>query len=325
MIINVVYCGVPMPESDETKGLFTRLKRTRESLAANLSGLFGSGSAVLDEAAFDDLTDQLILADLGVEASTQIVAVLRRQAASERVETKEQLNSVLRTQLLKILQPSVRPLDISANPAKPWVVLMVGVNGVGKTTTAAKLAYWFTQQRLKVMLGASDTYRAAAIEQLQVWGQRLAVPVVAQQRGADAAAVAHDALSSAQARSVDVLIIDSAGRQHVNSELMGQLQKMNRVIQSLDEQAPHEILLVVDASTGQNALTQVGAFAASVGVTGLCVTKLDGTARGGVLVALAQKYCLPIYFVGVGESFNDLRPFDAESFVSALIGIAGSP
>ena len=200
---------------------------------------------------------------------------------------------------------------------------MVGVNGVGKTTTAAKLAHWFTQQGLKVMVGACDTYRAAAIEQLQVWGQRLAVPVIAQQRGADAAAVAHDALNSAQARCTDVLIIDSAGRQHVNTELMEQLQKMNRVIQRLDGSAPHETLLVVDAATGQNALAQVGAFAASAGVTGLCVTKLDGTARGGVLVALAQKFQLPIYFVGVGESVKDLRPFDAEAFVTALIGEGG--
>ena len=312
-----------MPKPDETRGLFTRLRKTRESLAANLSGLFRSGSAALDDAAFDDLVDQLILADLGVEASTQIVAALRRQAVSTRVETKEQLNAALKTQLLEILRPSVQPFDLPAVSAEPRVVVMVGVNGVGKTTTAAKLAHWFTQQDLKVMLGACDTYRAAAIEQLQVWGERLSLPVIAQQRGADAAAVAHDALSSAKARSVDVLIIDSAGRQHVNTELMDQLQKMSRVIQRLDDNAPHETLLVVDAATGQNALAQVGAFAASVRVTGLCVTKLDGTARGGVLVALAQKFQLPIYFVGVGESVNDLRPFDAEAFVTALIGADG--
>ena len=309
-----------MPKPDEARGLFTRLRKTRESLAANLAGLFRSGSAALDDTAFDDLVDQLILADLGVEASTQIVAALRRQAVSTRVETKEQLNAALKTQLLEILRPSVQPFDLPAVSAEPRVVVMVGVNGVGKTTTAAKLAHWFTQQDLKVMLGACDTYRAAAIEQLQVWGERLSLPVIAQQRGADAAAVAHDALSSAKARSVDVLIIDSAGRQHVNTELMDQLQKMNRVIQRLDDNAPHETLLVVDAATGQNALAQVGAFAASVRVTGLCVTKLDGTARGGVLVALAQKFQLPIYFVGVGESVNDLRPFDAEAFVTALIG-----
>ena len=312
-----------MPEPDETRGLFARLKKTRESLAANLSWLFQSGSAELDDTAFDDLTDQLIQADLGVEASTQIVTALRRQAVSTRLESKAQLNSALKTQLLEILQTSVRPLDPPAASAKPWVVLMVGVNGVGKTTTAAKLVHRFTQQGLKVMLGACDTYRAAAIEQLQIWGERLSVPVIAQQRGADAAAVAHDALSSAQARSVDVLIIDSAGRQHVNSELMGQLQKMNRVIQRLDNSAPHETLLVVDAATGQNALAQVGAFVASVGVTGLCVTKLDGTARGGVLVALAQKFQLPIQFIGVGESVNDLQPFDPEAYVTALIAEDG--
>jgi len=309
-----------MPEPYETRGLFTRLKKTRESLAANLSGLFQFGSTGLDDTAFDDLTDQLIQADLGVEASTQIVTALRRQVVSTRLESKEQLNSALKMQLLEILQPIVRPLDIPESSAKPWVVLMVGVNGVGKTTTAAKLVHWFTQRRLKVMLGACDTYRAAAIEQLQVWGQRLSVPVIAQQRGADAAAVAHDALSSAQARSFDVLIIDSAGRQHVNSELMGQLQKINRVIQRLDDSAPHETLLVIDAATGQNALAQVGAFVASIGVTGLCVTKLDGTARGGVLVALAQKFQLPIQFIGVGESVKDLQPFDPEAYVTALIG-----
>lgn len=308
-----------MPGLENQAGLFSRLRKTRDSLAAGLSGLFGAGNVTLDESAFDDLEDQLILADLGVEVSSHIVTALREQAGRTPVETVEQLRSQLKSQLLEILSPSVQPLDLFQRRPHPLVLVIVGVNGVGKTTTAAKLARWCIDRGLSVMLGACDTYRAAAIEQLDVWGQRLEVPVISQQRGADAAAVAHDALSSARARSVDVLIIDSAGRQHVNSDLMEQLQKLNRVIRRIDHSAPHETLLVVDAGTGQNALSQVSAFDAAVEVTGLCVTKLDGTARGGVLVALARKFGFPIRFVGVGEAIEDLKPFDAELFVQALL------
>ena len=197
---------------------------------------------------------------------------------------------------------------------------MVGVNGVGKTTTVAKLANRFTERGMSVMLAACDTYRAAAIEQLGIWGNRLGVPVIAQDYGADAAAVAHDALNAARARSVDVLLIDSAGRQHVNADLMEQLRKLHRVIGTIDREAPHETLLVVDGATGQNALSQVEAFSKAVRIDGLCVTKLDGTARGGMLVAVADRFSLPISFIGVGEGIDDLRVFDADAFALAVAG-----
>ncbi|MBT4396404.1 MAG: signal recognition particle-docking protein FtsY, partial [Acidiferrobacteraceae bacterium] len=251
----------------------------------------------------------------------EAVAALRRHAASKRIENLPALKNLLSHELAAMLGKAQRSIDIQSQPGTPFVILMVGVNGVGKTTTAAKLAAFFQRSERSVMLAACDTFRAAAIEQLQTWGERLELPVIAQAHGADAAAVAHDAMKAAQARKIDVLIVDSAGRQHVNVDLMAQLQKIKRVIRAVDVTAPQEILLVVDGGTGQNALAQVSAFEDAVEPTGVCVTKLDGTARGGVVVALARQCALTIPFIGVGETLEDLQPFDADRFARALVGI----
>ncbi|MBT7182585.1 MAG: signal recognition particle-docking protein FtsY, partial [Acidiferrobacteraceae bacterium] len=231
------------------------------------------------------------------------------------------LKNLLSHELAAMLGKAQRSIDIQSQPGTPFVILMVGVNGVGKTTTAAKLAAFFRRSERSVMLAACDTFRAAAIEQLQTWGERLELPVIAQAHGADAAAVAHDAMKAAQARKIDVLIVDSAGRQHVNVDLMAQLRKIKRVIRAVDVAAPQETLLVVDGGTGQNALAQVAAFGDAVEPTGVCVTKLDGTARGGIVVALARQCALTIPFIGVGETLEDLQPFDADRFARALVGI----
>lgn len=301
----------------ETKsGLFGRLAKTRELLGKGLAGLLRPG-VKLDSALFDELEDQLLLADLGVEATSAIMDVVRDAAGKRRIGTADELLTLLRERLAAMLQPAGGRLELGMH--KPTVILMVGVNGVGKTTTAAKLAHRFQQRNASVMLAACDTFRAAAIEQLQAWGTRLAVPVIAQQHGADAAAVAHDALSAALARRIDVLIIDTAGRQHTHAGLMDQLRKLERVLAALMPGAPHETLLTVDAGTGQNALSQTERFHATVPLTGLCVTKLDGTAKGGVVVALARRFALPIRFIGVGEGLDDLREFEAAEFANALL------
>jgi len=281
----------------------------------------GSGQGVFDDAVFEALEDQLIMADLGVTASGEAVAALRRHAASKRIENLPALKNLLSHELAAMLGKAQRSIDIQSQPGTPFVILMVGVNGVGKTTTAAKLAAFFQRSERSVMLAACDTFRAAAIEQLQTWGERLELPVIAQAHGADAAAVAHDAMKAAQARKIDVLIVDSAGRQHVNVDLMAQLQKIKRVIRAVDVAAPQETLLVVDGGTGQNALAQVAAFEDAVEPTGVCVTKLDGTARGGIVVALARQCALTIPFIGVGETLEDLQSFDADRFARALVGI----
>ena len=307
-------------EVQEKFDLFARLEKTRDAIAGGLSGLFKGKQAVANDQDFDELEDNLIMSDIGVEASARIVEKLRTQAVKGQVNPTENLRSLLQEELVNLLRPAVSPLDLADRVASPWVVLMVGVNGAGKTTTAAKLANRFTERGMSVMLAACDTYRAAAIEQLGIWGQRLGVPVIAQDYGADAAAVAHDALNAARASSVDVLIIDSAGRQHVNTDLMEQLRKLHRVIGRIDAEAPHETLLVVDGATGQNVLSQVEAFSKAVRVDGLCVTKLDGTARGGILVAVTERFSLPISFIGVGEGIDDLRVFDAEAFALAVAG-----
>lgn len=309
-----------MTSDTESSGLFARLKKSRTSLAGRLSGLFGGGRVHFDDDVYDDLGDQLLMADLGVEASTAVVLALRERVQTTRIDSLESLNEALIDELASILITAERPLVAQSGANGPFVILMVGVNGVGKTTTAAKLAAYFQNSGYSVLLGACDTFRAAAIEQLQSWGERLGIGVIAQSHGSDAAAVAHDALSAAKSRGADVLIIDSAGRQHVNADLMAQLGKIRRVLSKVNAAAPHETLLVVDGGTGQNALSQVAAFEKEVGLTGICVTKLDGTARGGVVVGLAKQFPVVIPFVGVGEGIADLRPFKARDFARALVG-----
>ena len=308
-----------MTSNLESSGLFARLKKTRTALSDGLTGLFGGNRVTFDDAIYNELEDQLIMADLGVEASAQVVAALREQARAGRIDTTEALREALMGQIADLLQNAEREMVFDSESPKPLVILMVGVNGVGKTTTTAKLAARFQDSGHSVLLGACDTFRAAAIEQLQSWGDRLGIPVIAQAHGSDAAAVAHDALTAAKSRGVDVLIIDSAGRQHVNADLMAQLGKIRRVLAKADSGAPHETLLVVDGGTGQNALSQASAFEKEIGLTGICVTKLDGTARGGVVVALAQQSPVSIPFIGVGEGVADLRPFHAADYARALV------
>jgi len=309
-----------MTSNPESSGLFARLKKTRTALSDGLTGLFGGNRVTFDDDIYNELEDQLIMADLGVEASAQVVAALREQARAGRIDTTEALREALMGQIANLLQNAEREMVVDSESPKPLVILMVGVNGVGKTTTTAKLAARFRDSGHSVLLGACDTFRAAAIEQLQSWGDRLGIPVIAQAHGSDAAAVAHDALTAAKSRGVDVLIIDSAGRQHVNADLMAQLGKIRRVLAKADSGAPHETLLVVDGGTGQNALSQASAFEKEIGLTGICVTKLDGTARGGVVVALTQQSPVSIPFIGVGESVADLRPFQAADYARALVG-----
>lgn len=304
-------------EEKETQSLFLRLAKTRNFLMEGLQSLIPRDSDI-DAGVLEEIEDQLILADLGVEVSKELIDRLRKSIGRQRIATAADVRQELRGDIANILQSVAGPWRMSPHKGTK-VVLVVGVNGVGKTTTVAKLADWFGRQGRSVMLAACDTFRAAAIEQLEVWGQRLEIPVVSQARGTDPAAVAHDALASAKARGIDTLIIDSAGRQHVNVDLMEQLRKIHRVLRRIDESAPHEILLVVDAGNGQNVLAQTHAFDAAVALTGICVAKLDGTARGGVVVALARQFGIPIPFIAMGEHLEDLAQFDAEVFARAIL------
>ncbi|MFT7533676.1 MAG: fused signal recognition particle receptor, partial [Gammaproteobacteria bacterium] len=297
------------------QGLFARLSKTRQSLSNGLAGLFSSQS--LFDSDFEDLEDQLILSDMGANASLRLTESLRKAAKKSRISDPVSLKLLLKDEITSLLS-SVEVAEIPAPDNGPLVIFMVGVNGVGKTTTTAKLAHYYKESGKQVMLAACDTFRAAAIEQLQSWGERIDVPVVAQQHGSDAAAVAHDALNSAISRNIDVLIIDSAGRQHVNADLMEQLAKVVRVLRKMDENVPHQVWLTVDAGNGQNVLSQIEHFQKIVPLSGLCVTKLDGTAKGGVLVAVAEKYELPVAFIGLGEGMADLKRFSASEFASAL-------
>ena len=291
------------------------LKRTSSALGSALADLVTKRK--LDAAMLEEIEDVLIRADLGVDAAGRVTAALG-EGRYDKAISPDEVKAVVASEVEKILAPVAKPLVIAG--AKPFVVLVAGVNGSGKTTTIGKLAAKFSAEGRKVMLAAGDTFRAAAIEQLRIWGQRTGAPVVAREQGADAAGVAFEALTQAKAESADVLIVDTAGRLQNRAELMAELDKIVRVIKKVDAAAPHAVLLVLDATVGQNALSQVELFGKTAGVTGLVMTKLDGTARGGILVAIAQKFKLPIHFIGVGEGVDDLAPFSASDFSKALTG-----
>ena len=312
-----------MSDTTEQKkgGWFQRLKaglsRSSSKLGDGISGIFTKRK--LDDQALEELEELLITADLGVATAARLTADLAKTRFDKEVDPQE-VREALAADIAKILEPVAQPLTL--DPAKkPNVVLVVGVNGSGKTTTIGKLATHYAREGLKVRLAAGDTFRAAAIEQLKIWGERSGCAVVAGKQGADAAGLAFEAVEQAKAAGDDLLLIDTAGRLHNRAELMAELQKVSRVIKKVEPEAPHHVVLVLDATTGQNALTQVGTFKELVEVTGLVVTKLDGSARGGVLVALAEKYGLPVHVVGVGEGAEDFRPFTARDFARALVGL----
>ncbi len=313
----------PIPTSTENKtaSLFSRLSQRLNRTRAKLSDGIASvvlGKKAIDDDVLEELETQLITADLGVEVTQIVIDDLTQRVARKQLADADALYGALREILRDILKPSHQPLIIPKQDT-PFVILMVGINGVGKTTTIGKLAKQFQQQGHSVMLAAGDTFRAAAVEQLQVWGERNDIPVVSQPSGADAASVVFDALQSAKARKVDILIADTAGRLHTQNNLMEELKKIKRVMGKIDANAPHEVMLVLDAGTGQNALSQAVQFEQAAGVSGLTLTKLDGTAKGGIIFAIAQKMKLPIRYIGVGESIDDLRTFDADEFVDALL------
>ena len=311
----------PAPAAEGTAGWRERLRGS--TFARSIGGLF-SRNPRLDDDLLDEIETALLTADVGVGATTQLVEGLRKRMKAREFADAQALLQALRADLVALLAPVAVPLRLDTG-ARPFVLLTVGVNGVGKTTTIGKLARRFKDEGRSLMLAAGDTFRAAAVAQLQAWGERNGVPVVAQGQDADAASVAFDALQAAKARGTDVLIADTAGRLHTQKGLMDELGKIRRVLGKLDPAAPHEVLMVIDGTTGQNALSQLRQFHAAVGVTGLVVTKLDGTAKGGVVFALAREFGIPIRFAGIGERPEDLRVFDAEAFVDALLpGSLGS-
>ncbi|QXI05946.1 signal recognition particle-docking protein FtsY [Pseudomonas tensinigenes] len=317
----VAEAPVEAPRTEETKaGFFARLKqglsKTSASIGEGMASLF-LGRKTIDDDLLDDLETRLLTADVGVEATTQIIQRLTQKVARKELADADALYKSLQAELAAMLKPVEQPLKI-ASQNKPFVILVVGVNGAGKTTTIGKLAKKLQLEGKKVMLAAGDTFRAAAVEQLQVWGERNKIPVIAQHTGADSASVIFDAVQAAKARGIDVLIADTAGRLHTKDNLMEELKKVRRVIGKLDADAPHEVLLVLDAGTGQNAINQAKQFNQTVELTGLALTKLDGTAKGGVIFALAKQFGLPIRYIGVGEGIDDLRTFEAEPFVQAL-------
>jgi fused signal recognition particle receptor len=307
--------------TEETKaGFFARLKqglsKTSASIGEGMASLF-LGKKIIDDELLEDIETRLLTADVGVEATSVIIQRLTQKVARKELADADALYKSLQAELAAMLKPVEQPLKITSQ-TKPFVILVVGVNGAGKTTTIGKLAKKLQLEGKKVMLAAGDTFRAAAVEQLQVWGERNKIPVIAQHTGADSASVIFDAVQAAKARGIDVLIADTAGRLHTKDNLMEELKKVRRVIGKLDADAPHEVLLVLDAGTGQNAISQAKQFNQTVELTGLALTKLDGTAKGGVIFALAKQFGLPIRYIGVGEGIDDLRTFEAEPFVQAL-------
>jgi len=306
---------------DTDSSLLTRLKdglgKTRSHLSGGLSNLF-LGRKTIDDDLLEDIETQLLSADVGMNATQDIIQALTEEVDRKTLKDVSALKRALKEQLTGLLTPVTEPLNVSGHT--PYIILMVGINGVGKTTTIGKLAHQFKAEGKSVMLAAGDTFRAAAVEQLQAWGERNDVPVIAQHTGADSASVLFDAVQAAQSRGTDVLLADTAGRLHNKDNLMSELEKVVRVMKKLDPDAPHEVMLVLDAGTGQNAVMQTRQFQQAVGVTGLTLTKMDGTAKGGIIFALAREFGLPIRYVGVGEQAADLRPFEAEAFCDALFG-----
>ena len=305
-------------ERPTKEGFFARLKRslvkTKQNLGSGFVGLFRGKK--IDDELFEELEEQLLIADVGVETTRKIITSLTQHASRKQLKDADALYGKLKEEMSEILAKVDQPLDVGGK--NPYVILMVGVNGVGKTTTIGKLARQFQAEGKSVMLAAGDTFRAAAVEQLQVWGERNRIPVVAQHTGADSASVIYDAVQAAKARGIDVLLADTAGRLQNKAHLMEELKKIVRVMKKLDDQAPHEVMLTLDASTGQNAVSQAKLFNEAVGLTGITLTKLDGTAKGGVIFAIADQFGIPIRYIGVGEGIEDLRPFKADDFIEAL-------
>ena len=300
------------------EGFFSRLKKslfkTKQNIGSGFLSLFRGKK--IDDALFEELEEQLLIADVGFDTTQKIIQTLTQQATRKELKDADVLHDLLKQEMNAILTDVDKPLNVETH--QPFVILMVGVNGVGKTTTIGKLARQFQQQGKSVMLAAGDTFRAAAVEQLQVWGERNHIPVIAQHTNADAASVIFDAIQAAKAKKIDILIADTAGRLQNKSHLMDELRKIVRVIKKQYETAPHEIMLTIDASTGQNAISQTKLFNEAVGVTGLTLTKLDGTAKGGIIFSIADQFHIPIRYIGIGEKIEDLRPFVAKDFIDAL-------
>ncbi|HVY53434.1 MAG TPA: signal recognition particle-docking protein FtsY [Gammaproteobacteria bacterium] len=305
--------------TEAKQGFFERLKhgltKTRTSFTDKLGTLL-LGKKELDEEVFETIETQLLLADVGVEATQYLIDNLAQRLKRKELNDIETAITTLKVDMVNLLKPSEKQFELSGK--KPYMILVIGINGSGKTTTIGKLAHHLKQDNKSVMLAAADTFRAAAIDQLQAWGEKNQIAVISQQPGSDPASVVYDAFEAAKARNIDVLLADTAGRLHTQTNLMTELQKVKRVVTKLDPSAPHETLLVLDASIGQNALNQAKEFNEAIGVTGLVLTKLDGTAKGGIIFAIAKQLNIPIKFIGVGESLDDLRPFNAEEFVAAL-------